>query len=41
MECGLLEWMKACRGMGVPIDGIFLSTLIFADDQVLTAQDEI
>jgi hypothetical protein len=36
----LLEWVKACRGVGVTIKGTFLFTLNFADDQVLIAKDE-
>jgi hypothetical protein len=32
--------MKTCRGVGIPTDGTFMLTLIFADDLVFTAQDE-
>jgi hypothetical protein len=40
VECVLLEWMKACRGTGVTVDGTFMFTLNFPDDQILTAQNE-
>jgi hypothetical protein len=40
VECVSLEWMKACRRVVVPVDETFLFTLIFAFDQMLTAQNE-
>lgn len=36
----LREWQNKCRKMGLDINGDFLHTLLFADDQILIAGDE-
>lgn len=36
----LKEWSKRCAAIGTGTEEVYLYTLLFADDQVITANDE-
>lgn len=40
VEQALDTWYRKCAGMGIPIDNSTLHSLLFADDQIVFAQDE-
>jgi hypothetical protein len=40
LESQVLEWKKPTKIRGDPVDQTFLFTLLFADDQVLVAQND-
>lgn len=39
LEEALGEWKRKCSGMGIPVGGEIMYTLLFADDQVIVAGD--
>lgn len=41
LKQALANWKRYCRNMGIEVDGEFIYTLHYADDQVICAEDDI